>query len=65
MLYQGMKFLEDGLIAPQGGAPTLDRYANFKTRLDATVPFHSPIQVTLPLHFQEGENAIFTAETVA
>ena len=33
--------------------------------MDTTVPFRSPIQMTLFLPFQNGENAIFTAETFA
>jgi len=33
--------------------------------LAATVPFRSPIQMTLSLPFQNGEKVIFTAETVA
>ena len=32
---------------------------------DATVLFHSPIQISLFLRFQNREKAIFTAETVA
>ena len=33
--------------------------------LDATVPFRSPIQISLFLPFQNGKNALFTVETVA